>query len=89
MALFRLEGYVDRQMIDYLPHDPANYALRLRLAHWFDFKAEAQKRYAAAGWDDEALLATAGAVDCPYGIDVGRKARLALAKLKDEPLNLL
>jgi len=88
MALFRLEGHVDRQMIDYLPHDPANYALRVRLAHWFDLKAEAQKRYAAARWEDEALM-TMAAVDCPYGIDVGRKVRLALAKLKDEPLNLL
>jgi uncharacterized protein len=89
MDLFRLEGHVDRQMIDYLPHDPANYALRLRLAHWFDLTEIARQRYAEAGWDDQALQAEADGVSCSYGINVGRKARFALAKLKDEPLNLL
>lgn len=89
MDLFRLEGHVDRQMIDYLPHDPADYALRLRLAHWFDFADVARERYAQAGWVDQQLQGEADGVSCPYGIDVGRKARFALAKLKGEPLNLL
>ncbi len=89
MALFRLEGYVDRQMIDYLPHDPADYALRLRLAHWFDLTTIAQQRFVDAGWDAGDLVAEARGVACPYGIDVARKTRFALAKLQGERLNVL
>lgn len=89
MALFRLEGYVDRQMIDYLPHDPADYALRRRLAHWFDLTGIARARFAQTGWDEEALMRDAARVSCPYGIDVVRKTRFALAKLRDEDLNRL
>jgi len=89
MHLFRLEGYVDRQMIDYLPHDPANYALRLRLSRWFDLGGIARERFAAAGWDADALLAEARLVTCPYSIDVERKTRLALGKLREEKINLL
>ncbi len=86
-TLFRLEGYVDRQMIDFLPHDPADYALRLRLAHWFDLTGVAQRRFAEAGWDEASLMAEARGVGCPYGIDVARKAKFALAKLRAEQLN--
>ncbi len=89
MALFRLEGYVDRQMIDYLPHDPADYALRLRLAGWFDLADIARERFVAAGWDPSALQGKAATISCPYGIDVARKAKFALAKLQDEKLNVL
>ncbi len=89
MALFRLEGYVDRQMIDYLPHDPADYALRLWLAHWFDLTETARRRYAEAGWDEAALVAEAKDVVCPYDIDVARKATFALAKLRGDKLNVL
>jgi predicted aldo/keto reductase-like oxidoreductase len=89
MALFRLEGYVDRQMIDYLPHDPADYALRLRLAHWFDLTGIARQRFADSGWDAASLQSEATGVTCPYGIDVGRKAAFALAKLQDHVLNTL
>ena len=89
MALFRLEGYVDRQMIDYLPHDPADYALRLRLAHWFDLTAIAQQRFTESGWNEGVLTAEASGVVCPYGIDVARKARFALAKLRGDRLNVL
>jgi uncharacterized protein len=89
MGLFRLEGYVDRQMIDYLPHDPADYALRLRLAHWFDLSEIARQRFVESGWDQHALVREAEAVTCPFGIDVGRKAALALGKLRGEHVNLL
>ncbi len=88
-TLFRLEGYVDRQMIDYLPHDPADYALRLRLAHWFDLTGIAQQRFVEAGWDEAHLMSEARGVGCPYGIDVARKAMLALAKLRGDRLNTL
>jgi hypothetical protein len=89
MIMFRLEGYVDRQMIDYLPHDPANYALRRRLAHWFSLEDIARQRFAESGWDIEALRKEAAERECPYGIDVGRKFKLTLAKLRDEPTNVL
>jgi hypothetical protein len=89
MDLFRLEGYVDRQMIDYLPHGPADYALRLRLAHWFDLTDIARERFAAAAWDPDALMAEAKTIACPYDIDVARKATFATAKLRDEPLTYL
>jgi predicted aldo/keto reductase-like oxidoreductase len=81
---FRLEGLFDRQMMDYLPHDPADYALRARLAHWFAGRERAAELFAAAGYDPQALIADAAGVECPYGIDVARKARLATAKLTDQ-----
>ncbi|MGC9521277.1 MAG: aldo/keto reductase [Anaerolineae bacterium] len=89
MALFRLEGHVDRQMIDYLPHDPADYALRLRLAGWFDLADIARERFAASGLDANALQSEAATITCPYGIDVARKAKFALAKLQGEKLSVL
>lgn len=85
MELFRLEGCCDRQMIDYLPHGPADYALRLRLAGWFSLAEVAKERFRASGWDADALVLAASQTDCPYGIDVVRKARLSLMKLRGEP----
>jgi hypothetical protein len=87
MQVFRLEGQFDRQMIDQMAHDPANYALRVRLAHWFAGRERAMETFAAAGLKPEALLAEAGDVECPYGIDVPRKVRIATAKLTGEPVN--
>jgi predicted aldo/keto reductase-like oxidoreductase len=87
MDLFRLEGVYDRQMIDYLPHDPADYALRVRLAHWFAGRERATEGYGAAGYDADALIASAQGITCPYGIDIGRKARIATAKLTGQPVN--
>jgi hypothetical protein len=87
MDVFRLEGLYDRQMIDCLPHDPANYALRVRLAHWFGGRERATEAFASAGYEPEALLGAAGTVDCPYNIDVARKVRIATAKLTGQPVN--
>jgi hypothetical protein len=79
--LFRLEGYVDRQMIDYLEHDPADYALRLRLSSWFSMKEKGLSVFKKKKWDEMKLLKEAASVSCPYRIDVSRKVRLSLAKL--------
>lgn len=87
MDVFRLEGVYDRQMVDYLPHDPADYALRVRLAHWFVGRERAADGFAAAGYEPEALIAAAAGIDCPYGIDVVRKARIATAKLSAGAVN--
>lgn len=89
MHLFRMEGLLDRQMIDYLPHDPADYALRLRLAGWFGLAARARSEFAAAGFNEETLLADAAKVRCPFSIDVARKTQIALAKLKKDRPELL
>ena len=89
MDTFRLEGLYDRQMIDYLTHDPANYALRVRLAHWFAGRERAAELFAAAGYDAGTLVADAAGVDCPYGIDVARKARIATAKLTEQDVRLV
>jgi hypothetical protein len=70
-----------------MAHDPADYALRVRLAHWFAGRERATEAFAAAGHDPAALLAEAGGVTCPYGIDVPRKVRIATAKLTGEPVN--
>lgn len=79
--LFRLEGEFDRQMIDFLPHGAAEYALRKNLSHWFHQDEAAKGKYASAGLDTEQLIAAAEPVQCPYHIDVARKARIAAAKL--------
>jgi hypothetical protein len=89
MKLFRLEGYVDRQMIDYLEHDPANYALRRRLSGWFDLAEIARERFAAEFDAPDALLEEAKTIDCPYSIDVLRKTQITLAKLRQERVNVL
>lgn len=81
MDLFRIEGVFDRQMDDFLPHDPATYALHLRLSRWFQLSQAAIDEYAAAGYDADVLLAKAGGAHCPYGIDLPRKVRIATAKL--------
>jgi len=87
MDVFRLEGVYDRQMIDQMAHDPANYALRVRLAHWFQGRERAAEAFAAAGYEPEELLAEAQTVECLYQIDVPRKARIAIAKLTGGQLN--
>jgi diketogulonate reductase-like aldo/keto reductase len=89
MDTFRLEGVYDRQMIDFLPHGPEEYALRTRLAYWFSGREAAVAEFAAMGYDPERLIAAASAVSCPYGIDVARKARLATAKLTEQKANLV
>jgi uncharacterized protein len=87
MDVFRLEGLYDRQMIDQMAHDPANYALRVRLAHWFAGRERATELFSVAGYKREALLAAAEGVECPYNIDVARKVKIATAKLTGEPVN--
>ena len=87
MELFRMEGYVDRQMIDYLEHDPADYALRLRLANWFSLDEIARQRFREKNWDAAEMESEAGEVVCPYGIDVRRKTKIATSKLEEKDTN--
>jgi len=82
--IFRLEGWFDRQMIDFLPHDPADHALRGVLSHWFGTDGKAREEYRQSNCDLARLEETAKTVHCPYGIDIPRKIGFALAKLADE-----
>lgn len=84
MDTFRMEGVFDRQMIDFLPHDPADHALRNVLSGWFSHDKLAQDQFAATARTKDDLLAAAESVTCPYDIDLPRKTRLALAKLTGE-----
>jgi hypothetical protein len=84
MELFRLEGMFDRQMMDFMPRDPADHALRRMLSGWFHLAGAAKEQYAASGADAEALVRQAGQASCPYGIDLPRKTRLAAAKLSGQ-----
>lgn len=85
MELFRLEGFVDRQMLDYQEHDPPDYALRMRLAGWFHLADSAREILKSRNWSEADLLSEARGVGCPYRIDVPRKTRLAWAKLTGDP----
>jgi aryl-alcohol dehydrogenase-like predicted oxidoreductase len=89
MTLFKLEGYIDRQMIDYLPHDPADYALRLRLSGWYHLENTARRRFDSQTWEIDQLMAESQNVKCPYDIDIERKLKITLAKLRGENLDLL
>ena len=87
--IFRLEGYFDRQMVDYLEHDPADYALRLRLSGWFALDGHAKKFFKEMDADESRLFAEASEVNCPYGIDIRRKLKISLAKLRNADPNLV
>ncbi len=79
--VFRLEGFFDRQMIDFMEHDPADYALRVRLSHWFSLDDQAKAEYADMNVSEKDVAAMADGIECPYGIDIPRKIRIACAKL--------
>ncbi len=87
METFRLEGFVDRQMMDYLEHDPAHYALAKNLSGWFNLGKTGRERFTETGFKPEDLITAAKDVECPYGIDVERKTRLAAAKLTEADPN--
>ncbi len=80
--VFELEGKFDRQMFDGRPTDAPDYALRQRLCYWFHNQERAMELYesytdaVAALFDAETEFP-----DCPYGIDIAYKLRLAHAKL--------
>jgi predicted aldo/keto reductase-like oxidoreductase len=89
MKLFRLEGYIDRQMIDYLPHNPADYALRRRLRSWYGLADVARQHFLQEDVNVDELIAEANGVDCPFHIDVPRKLKLTLAKLREENIDTM
>ena len=89
MDTFRLEGLFDRQAIDYLPHESQEFAAREKFSNLLGDNERGREEFAKAGYEPEALISAAASVSCPYGIDVLRKARIAVAKLTDQQANLL
>lgn len=83
--IFAIEGEFDRQMENGRITDPAHYALRERLKHWFQQDKSAQARYAAyEGKVDPAMDYSFLNSLCPHNIDINRKLKLAHSKLSTE-----
>lgn len=81
--IFELEGWYDRQMWDGRVTNPEDYAMRVRLGPWFRQQQEARSTFY---WDgiklDPSDINREDLKDfCPYGIDISRKLRIAVAKL--------
>jgi len=84
MEVFRLEGMYDRQMMDFVPRNPADHALRRLLSGWFHLEKAACQEYVGKGFDAGRLADQAKRATCPYGIDLPRKLRIAAAKLSGQ-----
>lgn len=87
-AIFRMEGYFDRQMdTGQVPDDTGVFALRERLKHWFGNQELARRRYAEL---EKKVTRNTDATDvesrCPYGLPITRKLKLAHRKLTGEDL---
>ncbi len=80
--IFQLEGMFDRQMDDGRRHEPEGEALRSLLKNWFDTAQVARQRYRALKMNPDDFESCAEVEDnCPYGIGIVRKLRIAHAKL--------
>lgn len=80
--IFELEGYYDRQMYTGNVPDAAEFALRERLRFWFGQKDSAMARYAEIqNKVPRDLDPRSFHGECPYGIDIPRKLRIAAWKL--------
>ncbi|MHB1296318.1 MAG: aldo/keto reductase [Anaerolineae bacterium] len=81
-AIFQLEGMADRQMGDGLEHDAEDARLRDLLANWFGTAPVARERYRALKPILEDFDSCAAVEpNCPYGIQIVRKLKIAHAKL--------
>jgi aryl-alcohol dehydrogenase-like predicted oxidoreductase len=80
--VFLLEGLYDRQMGDGRVPEPARYALRERLKHWFGQAEWARAEYERLEGQVDPDRDYSGLNPlCPYGIDIDRKLKIAHAKL--------
>ena len=81
--IFRLEGWVDRQMASLdLPESAADYALRERLKGWFGTAKAARAEFEERGLLKGELPDVHDVETvCPYNIPIGGKLRNALYKL--------
>lgn len=86
-AIFRLEGYYDRQMADGTVTDAADFALRQRLRLWFGNDRMARSLYADLPVKGDHCTGCGECMPkCPYGIDIIRKLGIADYKLADKDI---
>ncbi|PNR97203.1 aldo/keto reductase [Petrotoga sp. 9PWA.NaAc.5.4] len=82
MKIFEYEGWYDRQMRDYEPHEAPDYALRERLAFWFGNQDEAIKAYSTLNKTFKDCTKCGLCEErCPYDIKIIDKLRLVDFKL--------
>ncbi|POZ91702.1 aldo/keto reductase [Petrotoga halophila] len=82
MKVFEYEGWYDRQMRDYQPHEAPDYALRERLAFWFGNQNEAKMAYSKLNKTFKDCTACGICEErCPYDIPIIRKMKLVDYKL--------
>jgi len=80
--VFACEGYYDRQMARGVVEDTAQYALMERLRFWFGQQGLGRARYEKISGGISACNGCGECVpQCPYGIDIPAKLRLADYKL--------
>ena len=81
-ALFKLEGYFDRQMADGVVTNAAEYALKERLRFWFGNRDLARSLYRDAAVKADRCTGCGQCTPrCPYGIDIPRKLSIVDYKL--------
>lgn len=86
-AVFRCEGYFDRQMFRGEVEDTADYALMERLRFWFGNNKFAREKYKELNIKADACNGCGECLkQCPYGIDIPRKLHIADYKLADREL---
>ncbi|PNR97862.1 hypothetical protein X927_09835 [Petrotoga mexicana DSM 14811] len=82
MKVFEYEGWYDRQMRDYQPHEAPDYALRERLAFWFGNQNEAKTAYSKLNKTfKDCTKCSICEERCPYDIPIIRKLKLVDYKL--------
>jgi predicted aldo/keto reductase-like oxidoreductase len=82
MKIFEFEGWFDRQMRDYQPHEAPDYALRERLAFWFGNQNEAKKAYSDLNKNyNNCTKCMVCEERCPYDIPIVKKLKLVDFKL--------
>ncbi|MGM0366498.1 MAG: aldo/keto reductase [Actinomycetota bacterium] len=80
--IFKYEGYYDRQMADGMVRDPAHYGMRERLRFWFGNQDIARQKYRNLGIKADKCNECGQCMpQCPYGIDIIEKLKIADYKL--------
>lgn len=86
-AIFKLEGYFDRQMADGIVTNAAEFALKERLRFWFGNRGMAMDLYKEMlVKTDKCTACGACSPRCPYGLDIIRKLGITDYKLSKKSI---